>query len=168
MTASLQPFSAAERLSRHAASALLAVAVQALLVAALLLWAVPPLPWPRAQKEIFFRLVPTAPPAQPPPPVRIIGSARVRKPVASAPPAAPSVAASPSGIAGFGQSLFGCAPEYYANPAPDTRAHCMTKRDSSEKQRKLAAVSTIITSNWTNISFSPVRRRVRDCDRLPP
>jgi hypothetical protein len=126
MTASSRPSSAAERLSRCTAGALLAVAVQALFVAALLLWAVPPLSRVREQKEIFFRLVPAAPPA---PPVRIIGAptAPVRKPVASAPapsPAATSLAASPSGIAGFGQSLFGCAPENYASLTPDQRAHC--------------------------------------------
>ena len=78
-----------------------------------------------SQKEIFFRLVPTSPPA---PPVRIIGGAPVHKPLASAPGPllpAPSVPAPPSGIAGFGQSLFGCAPEHYANLTPDARAHCM-------------------------------------------
>jgi hypothetical protein len=125
MTGRLQLSSAAERLSRQTAGALLAAAVQALFVAALLLWAVPPLPLLREQREIFFRLVPAAPPA---PPVRIIGAAPMRKPVASAPapsPAAPSVAAPPSGIAGLGQSLFGCAPENYANLPSDARAHCM-------------------------------------------
>lgn len=126
MTASSQPSSAAERLIRHTAGALLAVAVQALFVAALLLWAVPPLSRLREQKEIFFRLVPTAPPA---PPLRITGAATgpVRKPMVSAPgpsPAAPSMAEPPSDIVGFGQSLFGCAPENYADLMPDRRAHC--------------------------------------------
>jgi hypothetical protein len=32
--------------------------------------------------------------------------------------------APPSGIAGFGRSLFGCAPEHYADLLPDERAHC--------------------------------------------
>jgi hypothetical protein len=32
--------------------------------------------------------------------------------------------ASPSGLAGFGRSLFGCAPEHYADLLPDERAHC--------------------------------------------
>jgi len=103
------------------------MAVQALFVTALLLWAVPPLSRVRPEKEIIFHLMSAAPPA---PPVRIIGvpAAPVRKPVASAPapsPAAPSLAAPPSGIAGFGQSLFGCAPENYANLTPDARAHCI-------------------------------------------
>jgi hypothetical protein len=36
----------------------------------------------------------------------------------------PQVLAPPSGIAGFGRSLFGCAPEHYADLPPDERAHC--------------------------------------------
>ena len=32
--------------------------------------------------------------------------------------------APPSGIAGFGRSLFGCAPERYADLPPDEKAHC--------------------------------------------
>jgi hypothetical protein len=36
----------------------------------------------------------------------------------------PPVLAPPSGIAGFGRSLFGCAPEHYADLPPDERAHC--------------------------------------------
>lgn len=32
--------------------------------------------------------------------------------------------APPSGIAGFGRSLFGCAPEHYADLPPDEKAHC--------------------------------------------
>jgi hypothetical protein len=39
-------------------------------------------------------------------------------------PVAPSPLAPPSGIAGFGRSLFGCAPEKYADLPPDERAHC--------------------------------------------
>ena len=37
---------------------------------------------------------------------------------------APSPLAPPSGIAGFGRSLFGCAPERYADLPPEERAHC--------------------------------------------
>lgn len=37
---------------------------------------------------------------------------------------APPVLATPSGIAGFGRSLFGCAPERYADLPPDEKAHC--------------------------------------------
>jgi len=44
-------------------------------------------------------------------------------------PAVPSftpapLLAPPSGIAGFGRSLFGCAPEHYADLPPDEKAHC--------------------------------------------
>jgi hypothetical protein len=41
-------------------------------------------------------------------------------------PVAPALAplVPPSGIAGFGRSLFGCAPEHYADLPPDERAHC--------------------------------------------
>ena len=42
-----------------------------------------------------------------------------------APPVpAPPLLAPPSGIAGFGRSLFGCAPERYADLPPDEKAHC--------------------------------------------
>lgn len=37
---------------------------------------------------------------------------------------APPVLAAPSGIAGFGRSLFGCAPERYADLPPDEKARC--------------------------------------------
>lgn len=36
----------------------------------------------------------------------------------------PPVLSLPSGIAGFGRSLFGCAPERYADLPPDEKAHC--------------------------------------------
>lgn len=42
-----------------------------------------------------------------------------------APPVpAPPVLTLPSGIAGFGRSLFGCAPERFADLPPDEKAHC--------------------------------------------
>ena len=42
-----------------------------------------------------------------------------------APPlSSPPALAPPSGIAGFGRSLFGCAPERYADLSPDEKAHC--------------------------------------------
>jgi hypothetical protein len=44
-------------------------------------------------------------------------------PPISAPSQTPSLAP-PSGLAGFGRSLFGCAPERYASLTPDERAHC--------------------------------------------
>jgi len=47
----------------------------------------------------------------------------VPSPIA-APPAAAAPLAPPSGLAGFGRSLFGCAPEHYADLTSDERAHC--------------------------------------------
>lgn len=41
-----------------------------------------------------------------------------------APPEAGSPPAPSSGLAGFGRSLFGCAPERYADLTPEERAHC--------------------------------------------
>jgi len=128
MTARWQPSNAAERLTRRTAGALLAVAVQTLFVAALLLWVVAPRPHVPRQQEIVFRLVPAAPP------LRIIGvpAAPARRPAASLPApiaAAPPAAAPPSGIAGIGRSLFGCAPENYANLTPEARAHCAKPGD---------------------------------------
>jgi hypothetical protein len=122
-TASSQPSNAAERLTRRVTGAVLAALVQALLVAALLLWAVP-LPRSRVEKENVFHLMPVAPPA---PQVRIIGAstAPTRKPVALAPAqAATSAIAPPTGLAAFGQSLFGCTPQNYASLTPDQRARC--------------------------------------------
>jgi hypothetical protein len=40
------------------------------------------------------------------------------------PTIAPPMLAPPSGIAGFGRALFGCAPEHYADLPPDEKAHC--------------------------------------------
>ncbi len=44
-------------------------------------------------------------------------------PVAASPPAPPSGLAG-SDLAGFGQALFGCVPEHYADLTQDQRAHC--------------------------------------------
>lgn len=40
------------------------------------------------------------------------------------PPSSVPSLAPPSGLTGFGQALFGCAPEHYADLTPDQRAHC--------------------------------------------
>jgi hypothetical protein len=60
------------------------------------------------------------------------GSIDARGPVQSRPTPVPVISniaptqnlAPPSGIVGFGHSLFGCAPEHYADMLPDERAHC--------------------------------------------
>ena len=41
-----------------------------------------------------------------------------------APPSTAAPLASPSGMAGFGRALFGCAPERYALLTPEERSHC--------------------------------------------
>lgn len=127
MTASARPSSGTERLSRRAAGAVLAGAVQSLFIAALLHWAVPPQSVVREPKEIFLRMVPSAPPA---PPMHGISAptAPVHRPAASVStpsPTVPSVIALPSDITRFGQSLFGCAPENYATLTPEARDHCI-------------------------------------------
>jgi hypothetical protein len=54
------------------------------------------------------------------------------------PPSATPSLAPPSGLAGFGQALFGCAPEHYAELTPDQRTHCpkpgegMTRNDDKD------------------------------------
>lgn len=156
MTVRSKPSSAADRLTQRGIGGALALLVQALFIAALLLWAVNPPSRLRSQKEIVFHLVPAAPPA---PSVRIIGApaAPMRKPVASAPapsPPAPSLAAPPSGIAGFGQSLFGCAPENYANLTPDARAHCIKPGEglAYNRQPDLMGENSHVRDNarWAN------------------
>jgi len=118
------PSNASDRLSQRGISGALALLVQ---VAAVFLFVVsrPSIAPTHTQRETIF-LLPRIPEAAPPaPPIIGAPAAPVRKPVVPAPaPAAPSVAAPPSGLAGFGQSLFGCAPENYANLTPDARAHC--------------------------------------------
>jgi hypothetical protein len=47
----------------------------------------------------------------------------VPPPVVAPPSTAPSLAP-PSGMAGFGRSLFGCTPERYASLSPEERSHC--------------------------------------------
>lgn len=49
--------------------------------------------------------------------------APIPPPIAAPPSTAPSLAP-PSGLAGFGRSLFGCMPENYALLTPEARSHC--------------------------------------------
>lgn len=55
---------------------------------------------------------------------RIAPSATFPIPPIASPPLAASPLAPPSDLAGFGQALFGCAPEQYADLTPDQRARC--------------------------------------------
>jgi hypothetical protein len=84
---------------------------------------------PVAEKETLLLLPPLAPPK---PPVTIDArpsNLSTAPPIVAPPPEAPppvitAPPAPPGGIAGFGRSLFGCAPEHYAELTPDERAHC--------------------------------------------
>ncbi len=67
-------------------------------------------------------------PAPPPPPATAPNTMR-RSAIPLIIPAVPSFTpvpqlAPPSGIAGFGRALFGCAPEHYADLPPDEKARC--------------------------------------------
>ena len=76
---------------------------------------------------------------------------------------APSLAP-PSGLAGFGQALFGCAPEHYADLTPDQRAHCpkpgegMTRNDDKDlgtEPRSHAKYEARWQEQWTEDHWVP-------------
>jgi hypothetical protein len=110
----------------RARGAALALLVQASFVAMVLLSSQTPVPLHTLAHETILILHPTPPPstidARTP---SVLSTAR---PMVPPPPSAPPVMiaplAPPGGIAGFGRSLFGCAPEHYADLTPDERAHC--------------------------------------------
>ena len=74
-----------------------------------LTWVVPPLPRAKPSPQAGIATAPARHPA--PPPLYVL------------PQAPPSSQAAPD-IQSFGQSLFGCAPERYAEMTEDRRAHC--------------------------------------------
>jgi hypothetical protein len=106
--------------------AALALLVQALFLSMVMLSSRrPPI---NLEHETIFLLHPLVKPVPTTIDARSIASPRPRKivpvtvpvlPLATTPSLAP-----PSGLAGFGQALFGCAPEHYADLTPDQRAHC--------------------------------------------
>jgi hypothetical protein len=109
----------------------LALVVQASFVAIVLLSSQRPTPLSTLAHETILILHPT--PQTAPRSIDARGSVRRPAPViapvspaiAPLPPVAPSPdIAAPSGIAGFGRSLFVCAPEHYAELTPDERTHC--------------------------------------------
>lgn len=112
---------------QRALGATLALLVQAsFLLLVLLSPSRPAKPLIRLARETILLLRPLARPA--PTTIDARGPARpVRRmaaPVTTAPPTVAQSLAPPSGLAGFGQALFGCAPEHYADLPPDQRAHC--------------------------------------------
>ena len=62
--------------------------------------------------------------------------------------------APPSGLAGLGQALFGCAPEHYADLPPDQRAHCPKPGEglANREQPPLAGMRSHVKDNarWAN------------------
>ncbi len=95
---------------------------------------------PRTSREIFPVIIPAVPPFP-----------------------SPSVAP-PSGLAGFGQTLFGCAPEHYADLTPDERAHCpkpgegMTRnsdKDLGSEPRSHAKYEARWQEQWAEDHWAP-------------
>ena len=110
----------------RARGAVLALLVQASFVAMVLLSSQRPVPLRTLAHETILILHPTPPPstidARAPAPLR--ATPPIVLPPPSAPPIMIAPLAPPGGIAGFGRSLFGCAPEHYAELTPDEKAHC--------------------------------------------
>ena len=130
-TASLRPSSVRDRLKRdHLVGGVLALLVQAGFLLLVLLS--PPhstRPASLARETLLFFPPPAVPApstidAREPRRERIAPSATPPVPPIASPPVTASPMAPLSGLAGFGQALFGCAPEHYADLTPDQRAHC--------------------------------------------
>jgi hypothetical protein len=119
------------RWKQRALGATLALSVQAIFLLLILLSPSRPTKIASLAHETILLLSPL--PAPPPSTIDARGP-RTRRAIAPAqspvpppmpaPPSAASPLAPPSGLAGFGRSLFGCAPEQYANLTQDQRAHC--------------------------------------------
>lgn len=129
MTASLQPSRVRDRLTRdHLAGGVLALLVQAGFLLLVLLSPSRSTRPANPERETLLFFPPLAVPA--PSTIDARGPHRKRsvpsatRPAAPMPPVAASPLAPPSDLAGFGQALFGCAPENYADLPPDQRAHC--------------------------------------------
>jgi hypothetical protein len=118
------------RLSDRANSAMLALAVQAGFLAVLLVSFEGTAPQQESVQETILLLHTTQRSA----PATIDARVPKRQPqrmpftvvpqVARPTSSAPITTVPPSSLSGFGMSLFGCAPEHYADLPPDERAHC--------------------------------------------
>jgi len=121
-----------ERNRTRLQGALLALLVQATLIAAAILSLTRPVFLPRPlQHEATLWLRPLPRPAEKPNTIDARGSLRQSAPVPrtvgprpSPLPALPS-GPSASDLQAFGRALFGCAPEHYAELSPEDRAHCV-------------------------------------------
>lgn len=159
MTASLPPSRVRDRLTRdHLAGGVLALLMQAgFLLLVLLSPSRSSGPASPARETLLF-----FPPLAVPAPSTIDARSPRRKRIAPSVPfsvpsfAAPSVPnlAPPSGLAGFGQALFGCAPEHYADLLPEQRAHCPRPGEglANNEQPPLAGVRSHVKDNarWAN------------------
>lgn len=105
----------------------------------------PPLPAPVS--------VPSTIDARGPRQKRIAPSGTLAVPSIAAPPAAASPRA--PDLAGFGQALFGCAPEHYADLTPDQRAHCPRPGEglANKEQPDLMGTRSHVKDNarWANV-----------------
>jgi hypothetical protein len=87
----------------------------------------------------------------------------LQPPVVPAPSAAPSLAP-PSGLAGFGRSLFGCAPEKYGQLTPEERSHCPkpgeglarnNDRDLATPPRSRSKLEAVWQEQWAEDHWVP-------------
>ena len=109
--------------------------------------------------------VPTTIDARGPRRRRMVAPALVPVPPPGVAPPAPSTSlAPPSGLAGFGRSLFGCTAEHYADLTPDERAHCpkpgegLAKnedRDLNSMPRSHAKLEAIWQEKWDEDHWMP-------------
>jgi hypothetical protein len=158
-TASLRPSSVRDRLKRdHLVGGVLALLVQAgFLLLVLLSPSYSTRPAGQARETLLFFPPPVAPStidARGPRRKRIAPFDTLAVPPIASPPVAASPPASPSDLAGFGQALFGCAPEHYADLTPDQRVHCPKPGEgmANKDQPGLMDTPTHVKDNarWAN------------------
>jgi hypothetical protein len=161
MTASSPPSGVHDRLKRdHLVGGVLALLVQA---GFLLLVLLAPSDSTRRASLVRETLLSFPPRAVPAPSTinapgprrkRIAPSDTLPVPPIASPPVAVSPLAPPSGLAGFGQALFGCAPEHYADLTPDRRAHCPKPGEglANKEQPDLMDMPSHVKDNarWAN------------------
>jgi hypothetical protein len=161
MTASSPPSSVRDRLKRdHIAGSVLALLVQA---GFLLLVVLSPSrstgpASPERETLLFFSPLAVPAPstidARGPRRKRIAPSYTLVVPPMASPPVAASPLAPQSDLAGFGQALFGCAPEHYADLTPDQRAHCPKPGEglANREQPDLMGMPSHVKDNvrWAN------------------
>ena len=171
-TASLQPSSARDRLKRdHLVGGALALLVQAIFLLLVLLSPSHHTRRARLPPESILLIPPLAVPAPTTIDARGPRKRRTAAPVLNsvpppivAPPAPSTPLAPPSGLAGFGRSLFGCTPEHYADLTSDERAHCpkpgegLAKNDDRDlvtPPRRRAKLQAMWQEQWDEDHWVP-------------